>query len=114
MPEQPLLPPVDEMPVLRDATKEMNVDLAICDRGEVYIFHENAMPERINWVEYDQKVCKLYFISEKGRIQGIGMQVMKQLDRIISQAKRVYLIHREDGKTKTAFEMPLVLMLDHQ
>ena len=110
--EKILLPPVDEMPVLNDAVKNMRLDLAICDRGEVYVFHEESLPERVNWVEYDRSKLKLYFISEKGRIQGLGMKVMKKLDAIISQSKRVYLIHREEGKNVSAFEMPIVHLLD--
>lgn len=112
MTEKTVLPPVDEMPVLKDAVKDMKLDLAICDRGEVYVFHEKPMPERVNWIEYDREVLKLYFISEKGRIQGIGMTVLDHLDQVISQSKRVYLIHREGGENKSAFEMPLVRMLD--
>lgn len=103
-----LLPPVDEMPVLSDATKFMKLDLAVSDIGEVYVFHDRPMPERINWVEYDQELLRLYFISEKGRIQGLGMSVKKRLHDVIHNAKRIYIIHRENGENKSAFEMPLV------
>ncbi len=106
------LPPVDEMPVLPEAVKGMKLDLAVSDIGEVYIFHEKPMLERVNWVEYDRDVFKLYLISEKGRIQGVGMKVRKSLDDVISQAKRIYLIHRENGENKSAFEMPLVHQID--
>lgn len=106
--ENTSLPSVDEMPVLQDAAKAMNLDLAVGDHGEVYIFHEKPMPEKVNWVEYDRMALKLYFISEVGRIQGIGMKVMKRLDKIVCVSRRVYLIHREDGRTISAYEMPLV------
>ena len=108
MPDHKPLPPVDEMPVLSDAVKAMKLDLVVSDLEEVYIFHEKPMPERVNWVEYDRENLKLYFISEKGRIQGLGLQVMKRLDEIIAKARRVYLIHRENGVDQTAYEMPLV------
>lgn len=102
------MPPVDELPVLQDAVKSMNLDLAVSDTGEVYVFHEKAMPEPVNWVEYDREVLKLYFISNKGRIQGVGMKVMQRLDDVIMQSRRIFLIHRENGETKAVFEMPLV------
>lgn len=102
------LPPVDEMPVLQDAVKAMKLDLAVSNVGDVYVFHEKAMPERLNWVEYDRVALRLYFISEKGRIQGLGMTVMKSLDETIRFARRIFLIHRENGEVKTVFEMPLV------
>lgn len=110
MSETPL-PPVDEMPVLQDAVKAMKLDLAVSSVGDVYVFHEKAMPERLNWVEYDRKALKLYFISEKGRIQGLGMTVMKTLDETVCVARRIFIIHRENGDVKTVFEMPLVHQL---
>lgn len=106
-----LFPPVDEMPVLQDAVKGMMLDLAVSDVGDVYVFHEKAMPERLNWVEYDRKTLKLYFISEKGRIQGLGMHVMKPLDEKISVARRIFLIHRADEIVYSVLEMPLVHQL---
>tara|TARA_B100001989_G_C24549345_1_gene473205 strand:- start:694 stop:1032 length:339 start_codon:yes stop_codon:yes gene_type:complete len=112
MSEEEPLPPVDEMPVLQDAVKAMKLDLAVSDTGEVYIFHQSPMPERVNWVQYDRELLKLYFISEKGRIQGVGMKVMKKLDEVIASAKRVYLIRRENGETKSVYEMPLVHQLN--
>lgn len=108
MTSQDPLPSVDVMPVLKDAVQTMRLDLAVSNVGEVYVFHERAMPEAVNWVEYDKDQLRLYFISEKGRIQGLGMKVVKQLDAVISRAKRIYLIHRENGETKTVYEMPLV------
>lgn len=111
MSENNLLPSIDEMPVLTDAVKVMKLDLAVSDLGEVCIFHERPMPEPLNWVEYDREAMKLYFISENGRMQGIGMTVLKKLDQVIAPASRVFIIHRRDGVNISAFEMPLVHQL---
>ncbi len=111
MSENNILPSIDEMPVLSDAVKVMKLDLAVSDLGEVYIFHEKPMPEPLNWVEYDRETMKLYFISENGRMQGIGMTVLKKLDQVIASAGRVFIIHRRGGINISAFEMPLVHQL---
>lgn len=105
------LPPVDEMPVLHDAVKAMKLDLAVADTGDVYIFHEKAMPERLNWGEYDRTALKLYFISEKGRIQGLGMTVMKTLDEVVAIRRRIFIIHRENEVVQAVVEVPLVHMI---
>ncbi len=106
------LPSVDDLPVAQDALKVMKLDLAVSDLGEVYVFHEKAMPEPVNWVEYDQSNRKLYFISKSGRIQSLGMDVKNRMNDVIAQARRIFLIHRENGENKTAFEMPLVHQID--
>lgn len=110
MSEEPL-PPVDEMPVLRDAVKAMKLDLAVSEGGDVYVFHEKPMPEKLNWVEYDRAALKLYFISHKGRIQGLGMKVAQTLDNTIAQSRRIFIVYREHNEVQTIFEMPLVHQL---
>ncbi|MDH5721773.1 MAG: hypothetical protein OEY94_00415 [Alphaproteobacteria bacterium] len=102
------LPSVEDMPVLRDAAEGMQLDLIVGDRGEVYILHAKPLPEPVNWVEYDREVLKLYLISDKGRIQGVGLKVKKRLDEIISAARQVCLIHCKNGDIVHAYEMPLV------
>tara|TARA_B100001989_G_scaffold236802_1_gene198988 strand:+ start:1813 stop:2157 length:345 start_codon:yes stop_codon:yes gene_type:complete len=102
------LPPPDELPILPNMDTSMELDLAIDNNGEIYVFYTKAFPEAVNWAEYDFEESRLYFISEQGRIQGLGLDVYKHMQDKIQQAHRIFAIHIENSQSKQIVEMPLV------
>tara|TARA_R110002072_G_scaffold278394_1_gene440209 strand:- start:315 stop:650 length:336 start_codon:yes stop_codon:yes gene_type:complete len=111
MPEN-ILPPIEELPVLPHMNTTMKFDLAFSHEGEVYVFHDKAFSERINWAEYDSKEAQLYFVAENGRIQNLGLKIFKDMQKIIMQARRIFIIYVENGVQKQIIEMPLLIQLN--
>lgn len=102
------LPPVDDLPILADAKDQMVLEIGVGSTGEVYIFHSKPFQERINWVEYDAKSANIYFISEHGRVQNMGIKIFPKLEERMKNTKRVFMFHVEDGQSKSIVEMPMI------
>lgn len=102
------LPPIDECPVLADAVREMKVDFAVNNSGEIYVFHEKPFKETINWIEYYESEQRICFVTDEGRIQGLGMTIPKVIADQITTSNRVFLIHVENGKAKTMLEVSFI------
>ena len=102
------LPPVDEMPVLANMTDAMKLDLAVSDEDKIYIFHDKPFQERVNWVEYDMDTKQIFCITEKGRIQGLGLNVKKNMQEQIIKATCIFVVYVDKGETKEILEMPII------
>lgn len=105
------LPPPDELPVLPNMDESMDLDLAIDDNGEAYIFYTKPIPEAVNWAEFDSENSYLYLIAENGRIQGLGLKVYDHMAQRLASTHRIFAIHVENGAHKQIIEMPLIHQL---
>ena len=103
-----MLPSIDDLPVLPDMTSSMDLDLAIDDKGEVYVFHTQPFPEPLDWAEYDSDGGRLFFVSEEGRIQGLGLDVYNHMQERLLKAQRIFTLHVEDGVVRHVSEIPLI------
>lgn len=102
------LPPLEELPILPDMSASMDLDLAIDDNGEVYVFHTKPFPEPIGWAEYNAATSRLSFVSEEGRIQESGLEVYPHMGEKVLQASRLFAIYVENGQVKHIIEAALI------
>ena len=102
------LPPVEDLPVLNDATDTMDMSIAVGGSGRIYIFHEKPFAEPLIGVEYNTESGLFVFISEEGRLQPIGLTIPPQLAESIEQQNFITLTYLVDKIEKDVIELPLV------
>lgn len=93
------LPPVDELPVLPQLGKSMNVDLAVNADGRVYLFYDGKIAEDTEYALYSIDDSSLTLISNTGRVQDIGMIVHKPMRKYMRGGDNIYVIEMIDGTT---------------
>lgn len=98
--------------LLPHASNSMLVEIGVSTSGEVYIFHEKPLVERLNWAEYDTDLEELHFVNEEGKIQNMGFKVNSDIAETVKAATRVFIIHIENAQSKSIVEIPLVHYLN--
>jgi hypothetical protein len=88
----------------RDAELVVNVD------SQAAILYNKPLPEDIDWAEYDIDLSMLTFVTNKGKIQGLGMKVHKPFRKYLSKADEIMLIYMQDSKIPMSF-VPVKLVV---
>lgn len=101
------LPPVDELPILPNMA-EYKLDLAVSDQGAIYIFHEKAFEEPLNWIEYDEDIGMLYCITKLGRIKGLGIKIQEVMQNSMVGINSIFVVHMKSENDQTVIEVPLL------
>lgn len=101
---------VDVCPVIPDADSLMELVLAVCDRGKIYVFHNQRFLEQISWAEFDLEQSRIFFVTELGRIQGLGIDIEEVMQRTILEiSPEINLVLMENKIEKELLTVPLVI-----
>ncbi len=103
------LPSVDDLPILPEMRKLMDVDLAVNAEGRVYIFHDGKIAEDTEYVLYSIDDASLHLVSHCGRQQNIGMVVHKPMRKYMRGADNIYIIEMKDGQPGKIINIPMVI-----
>jgi hypothetical protein len=103
------LPPVFEMPVAPAMRSYMDVDLAVTAEGAIYVFFDDKIHEHPEYAIYSIDDSILYFVSELGRIQDIGMRVQKPLRKYMRGAASITLTKINEEGIGLQSVVPLIV-----
>ncbi|QQG36457.1 MAG: hypothetical protein HYS17_01300 [Micavibrio aeruginosavorus] len=87
----------------------MKVDLAISPESDVWMAHDQPLPEVLKWIEYDLDLETLTLVSVSGKIQDFGMKVPSPMKKYLRKAKHIYAIHQAEDHIKDMSRVPLVV-----
>lgn len=93
------LPSVDELPVLPNLTKSMDVDLAVNADGRVFLFYDGKIGDDTEYALYSIDDSSLTLINNEGYVQDIGLTVHKPMRKYMRNGDSLYVIEMIGGKT---------------
>ena len=96
-----------DTPVLAPAAAQMNVEIVINEKADVWLLHSAAFAETIKWAEYDLDLNKLYLVLLSGRQQEIGFPIPDKLANNLKNAAQLFLIQMTDEKIADCGVVPL-------
>ena len=109
----PLVPPVEEKPILCDLDQEQKCSIVAIDNGNVYLFHEYELPETIHWVDFDATNNQVCLVSVTGRLQKLGVKINAQLKEYILKSNHIFIVHLANGKEQSILQTSLVISPPH-
>lgn len=101
--------PDPDMPVYPSLMSMMKVDLVISPESDIWMAHEQPLPEVMKWVEYDQDLQTLTLVSMSGKIQDFGMKVPPPMQKYMKRATKIYAIHQGENEIKDMSVVPLLV-----
>lgn len=98
-----------ESPVYPSLMAMMKVDIAISPESDVWIIHNQPLPEPLKWIEYDLDLESLTLVSLSGKIQDSGMKVPASIKKFLRRAKEVSVVYQGDEYVKDMCIVPLLV-----
>ena len=100
---------LENSPVLPDARNIMHIELAVNEKGKVYIFHAVPFIEPVSWIEYDPARRHVFLIGENGRIQDMGINVPHHMNEAVAASGEICVALVEGGRITDAIYAPLII-----
>lgn len=101
--------PDPDSPVYLSLMSMMKVDLVISPESDVWMLHDQPLPEVMKWVEYDQDLQTLTLVSLSGKVQDFGMRVPPAMQKYMKRATKIYAIHQGENEIKDMTVVPLLV-----
>lgn len=98
-----------DSPVYPSLMSMMKVDLVISPESDVWMAHDQPLPEVLKWIEYDLDLQTLTLVCVSGKIQDFGMKVPAPMKKYLRKAAHVYAIHQAEDHIKDMSRVPLVV-----
>lgn len=99
----------DESPVYPSLMSMMKVDLVISPESDVWMAHDQPLPEVLKWIEYDLDLESLTLVALSGKIQDFGMKVPPAMKKYLRKATHIYAIHQAEDHIKDMSRVPLLV-----
>ncbi len=108
---KPLQKMPDDTPVLPSLNKTMGIELLVNDSGVATLYHNQPLPEKYWWAEYDVDLAQLYFVTVEARIQALGFKIFERQHEFLVDSKKVMLlhVHKDEDKVGMPYFIPLVV-----
>ncbi len=100
----------DNAPVLPSLRSMMDVELVVNPNGGAMVIITQELQESYWWAEYDVDLQQLYFVTVKGKVQGLGMKIHDAFEENLSEGEDVR-IAKYNKKTKMLAEEPYIVPL---
>ncbi|MBL8637192.1 MAG: hypothetical protein JNN09_01675 [Alphaproteobacteria bacterium] len=86
-------------PVLPSLASVCECEFVVKDDGLTAVFYSKPLAEEIEWVEYDEDLALLTFVTWSGKVMGLGMKIHEPFREDLKKAEDIMLIYMEDGVT---------------
>lgn len=70
----------------------LQVDLAVNDRAETFIFHYKPFDKTLSWLEFDMDSGRVNFVMDDGEHRDFGIPVRPELGKYLQNAHQVLLV----------------------
>ncbi len=95
-------------PLQKPMNARMDVDVAVNDKGDLFVFHTRPFPERLEWVEFDSDDNSLTFITRTGRLHGLGVKMKPEHYEYFKLESHICVIWAQDKKIRDVYDVPLL------
>ncbi len=94
--------------VLPALQSRMNADIAVGKDGTIRVFHDQALSDRLEYVEFNVQTGQLYFVLRWGKVQPFGEEIALKHCEYFKNTDNIYVIFGQDGKVMDVYEVPLL------
>lgn len=101
--------PAADLPVHPPAASKMNIDVTVNDKSEVWVIHDQAFPDYLEWVEFDVESGVMTFVTPGGKIQDLGLTIHPPMSNYVARAKDVCAIWVQDKEICDINLVPLTV-----
>lgn len=75
----------------------MKIALLIHEDGLIWVFHDKKIPGGLDWVDYDPKADKIYFINKEGFSYDLGLKMKAEQKQHLLRCEYLMSAHIEDN-----------------
>jgi hypothetical protein len=98
-----------EIPVIKPMRQQKDVDLAVNEKGEVFVFYDGYVGEDIEYAVYSIDDSCLYFVTYVGRTQDIGMTIHEPMRRLMEESQIIYIVEMPNKIVGNSVRLPLIV-----
>ncbi len=98
-----------ENPVLPPLAPQMKCAAFTNKKGDLLIAHEEPLPSRLLWVEYDRPLQMFSLIHKEGRIQDLGVEMTQDMLNTLHSGKVIQVAHIKQKKVQSAQKATLII-----
>lgn len=81
---------------LKPLSQEMDVELVVNPAGNAMLLHKGKMRDDLIWAQYDQYSDRLFFVTDDGEMQDLGMPIHEPFQDPLMQTRELFLIEVKD------------------
>lgn len=78
--------------VLKPLAQEMEVELVVSGVGNAMLLHKGAILHSYAWVQYDQALKSMQFITEEGEVQNLGLPIHKPFHDPLLKTRELLMV----------------------
>lgn len=98
-----------DIPILPSLASTMNVDVAVNEDAQVWVFHDQPLPGHLDWAELDVTEQSLKFITLDGGTIDLGMPVHPPIMMHARKAARIQVVQMRNKKIWDIYSLPLLV-----
>lgn len=99
----------EESPVLKSVADQMRCAVFLNKVGQVFVVHDQEVPTPVQWVEYDDMDQSFNIIHRHGRLQGVGLDVKKDLRHALLHSREILLVYMKDKQVHSGQKALLIV-----
>jgi hypothetical protein len=93
---------------LAPLSKQMTVEILFSSNGKVSLLHGKKLSYILKWVEFDQELNSLTFVSTSGQMQDVGLKVPDDYKARFARTSDIYVIRVGDDGMEDFYVVPLI------
>ncbi len=93
--------------LLQSMQSVMNADIALDETGNIRLFHDKPLSDRLEYVEFNFDTGQLCLVLRWGKIQPFGEEVPKKYHNNFKEKENIYVILGQDSKIIDAYDSQL-------
>ena len=78
--------------ILEPLAQEMDVELVVSEVGNAMLLHKGAINHQYSWVQYDQDLKAVQFITRDGQTQDLGLPIHKPFQEPLLKTRELLMV----------------------
>jgi hypothetical protein len=101
--------PDPDSPVYPSLMSMMKADLVLNPESDIWLIHDQPLPEVVKWIEYDIELETLILVSVSGKIQGFGQKIPPAMKKYMGKGRMIHLIYFDMDLIQDMSIVPLIV-----
>ncbi len=101
----------DDYPVLPHMRDGREVDLAVNDKGHIWLVYDKPFEDKISWLEYDHDAASLTLVLQNGKFKDLGKPVPLSMRKSMRKAKVAMMAQMDMEKKKPVEMFPVTVIV---